>query len=120
MYAVFEDGSRQYRVSEGDIVKVDYREADVGADIYYPMPVHRQSYIMERGLHADLPVTDGAADRTLALPIFPALTEAEQDQVIGAVKAAVERHLGPDARRSIAAGATGATSAGSTAGAAAR
>jgi large subunit ribosomal protein L21 len=26
MYAVFEDGSRQYRVSEGDVVKVDYRD----------------------------------------------------------------------------------------------
>jgi len=26
MYAVFEDGSRQYRVSEGDIVQVDYRD----------------------------------------------------------------------------------------------
>ena len=113
----------QYTIDVGgarDAIVADLREAGVGADIYYPMPVHRQSYIMERGLHADLPVTDGAADRTLALPIFPALSEAEQDQVIGAVKAAVERHLGPDARRSIAAGATGATSAGSTAGAAAR
>jgi large subunit ribosomal protein L21 len=30
MYAVFEDGSRQYRVSEGDVVQVDYREAEVG------------------------------------------------------------------------------------------
>ncbi|HZV05343.1 MAG TPA: 50S ribosomal protein L21 [Gemmataceae bacterium] len=28
MYAVFEDGSRQYRVSEGDVVKVDYRAGD--------------------------------------------------------------------------------------------
>ncbi len=27
MYAVFEDGSRQYRVSEGDILTVDYRDA---------------------------------------------------------------------------------------------
>ena len=31
MYAVFEDGSRQYRVSEGDVVKLDYREAEIGA-----------------------------------------------------------------------------------------
>jgi large subunit ribosomal protein L21 len=26
MYAVFEDGSRQYRVAEGDVVTVDYRD----------------------------------------------------------------------------------------------
>jgi large subunit ribosomal protein L21 len=35
MYAVFEDGSRQYRVSEGDVVKVDYREAEIGAAIEF-------------------------------------------------------------------------------------
>ena len=34
MYAVFEDGSRQYRVTEGDVVKVDYREAEAGASIH--------------------------------------------------------------------------------------
>ena len=30
MYAVFEDGSRQYRVSEGDLVQLDFRDAAVG------------------------------------------------------------------------------------------
>jgi large subunit ribosomal protein L21 len=33
MYAVFEDGSRQYRVSAGDVVKLDYREAEVGSPL---------------------------------------------------------------------------------------
>ena len=54
-----------------DAIVADLREAGVGADIYYPIPVHRQAYIMERGLHADLPVTDAAAARTLALPMYP-------------------------------------------------
>ena len=36
MYAVFEDGSRQYRVSEGDVVKVDYREVEVGERVEFP------------------------------------------------------------------------------------
>lgn len=35
MYAVFEDGSRQYRVSEGDVVRVDYREAAVGSALEF-------------------------------------------------------------------------------------
>jgi large subunit ribosomal protein L21 len=35
MYAVFEDGSRQYRVTEGDVVKVDYRAAEAGASIEF-------------------------------------------------------------------------------------
>jgi perosamine synthetase len=91
----------QYTLDVGgarDAIVEDLRAAGVGADIYYPIPVHRQSYIMERGLHAELPVTDAAAARTLALPMFPGLTAAEHGQVIDAVKAAVERHLGPDAR----------------------
>jgi len=36
MYAVFEDGSRQYQVSEGDVVRVDYRAAEVGARVEFP------------------------------------------------------------------------------------
>ena len=35
MYAVFEDGSRQYRVQEGDVVKLDYRDVQVGSSIEF-------------------------------------------------------------------------------------
>ena len=35
MYAVFEDGSRQYKVSEGDFLRVDYRAAEVGTRIEF-------------------------------------------------------------------------------------
>ena len=103
----------QYTIDVGsarDAIVADLREAGIGADIYYPIPVHRQEYVMERGLHADLPVTDAAAARTLALPMFPGLTDAEQGQVIDAVEAAVRTHV-PGAA------ATGTVSAGSTPGA---
>jgi large subunit ribosomal protein L21 len=35
MYVIFEDGSRQYRVSEGEVVKVDYRAAEVGSRVEF-------------------------------------------------------------------------------------
>jgi large subunit ribosomal protein L21 len=35
MYAVFEDGSRQYRVQRGDVVKLDYRKAEIGASVEF-------------------------------------------------------------------------------------
>ncbi|MCS6852092.1 MAG: 50S ribosomal protein L21 [Gemmataceae bacterium] len=35
MYAIFEDGSHQYRVSEGDVVRVDHREAEPGSRIEF-------------------------------------------------------------------------------------
>jgi dTDP-4-amino-4,6-dideoxygalactose transaminase len=86
----------QYTIDVGaaarDAIVADLREAGVGADIYYPVPVHRQEYIMERGLHADLPVTDAAAATTLALPMFPGLSDEEQDRVVEAFRAAVARH----------------------------
>jgi perosamine synthetase len=85
----------QYTVDVGearDAILAELREAGVGADIYYPIPVHRQEYIMERGLHADLPVTDAAAARTLALPMFPGITDDEQRQVIEALRTSVLRH----------------------------
>jgi large subunit ribosomal protein L21 len=36
MYAVFEDGSRQYKVSEGTVVKVDWRDVDFGSQLVFP------------------------------------------------------------------------------------
>jgi dTDP-4-amino-4,6-dideoxygalactose transaminase len=89
----------QYTLEVGaarDAIVADLREQGVGADVYYPLPVHRQAYIQERGLHADLPVTDRAAATTLALPMFPGLTAEEQATVIEAVRAAVGRHGGLD------------------------
>ena len=88
----------QYTVEVGeerDAIVEELREAGVGADIYYPVPVHRQEYIMERGLHADLPVTEAAAARTLALPMFPGLTADEQATVVAALREAVGRHVDP-------------------------
>jgi dTDP-4-amino-4,6-dideoxygalactose transaminase len=104
----------QYTLDVGgarDAIVEDLRAAGVGADIYYPIPVHRQSYIMERGLHAELPVTDAAAARTLALPMFPGLTDGEQEQVIAAVRDAVGRHLGGADASSRSGAATAGTAA---------
>jgi dTDP-4-amino-4,6-dideoxygalactose transaminase len=86
----------QYNVFIGptrDQVLGAVKEAGVGADIYYPLPVHRQGYIQERGLHADLPITDRTAAESMALPIYPSLTEAEQTTVIDAVRDAVGRFV---------------------------
>jgi len=57
MYAVFEDGSRQYRVSEGDVVKLDYRDAEIGAQLEFTR------VLLYRGgddTHIGQPVIEGA------------------------------------------------------------
>src|SRR5438445_7215426 len=57
MYAVFEDGSRQYKVSEGDKVKVDYREVDPGARVEFDRVL---LYAAGETLHIGQPTVDGA------------------------------------------------------------
>jgi large subunit ribosomal protein L21 len=43
MYAVIEDGSHQYKVSEGEVVKVDFRDVAEGARVEFPRVLLYQS-----------------------------------------------------------------------------
>jgi large subunit ribosomal protein L21 len=57
MYAVFEDGSRQFRVQEGDVVKIDFREATVGAPLEFGRVLLYQS---DTDTRIGQPVVEGA------------------------------------------------------------
>ena len=37
MYAIFENGSKQYKVAEGDLVKVEKLNANIGATVTFPV-----------------------------------------------------------------------------------
>jgi perosamine synthetase len=76
-----------------DGIVADMGEAGIGVGIYYPIPVHRQPYVLERGIEADLPVTDAAAATCISLPMFPGLTDDEQDQVVDALRGSVTRRM---------------------------
>jgi perosamine synthetase len=85
----------QYTIGVGqarDGVVADLKAAGIICSIYYPIPCHRQPYVLELGIEADLPNTDAAAAGSLSLPMYPGLTTSEQDQVLAAVRASVERH----------------------------
>ena len=85
----------QYTLDVGparDAIVADLAAAGVATGIYYPIPVHRQPYVLALGIRADLPVTDRAAARSLSLPMFPGLADDDQATVIEAVRAVVGRH----------------------------
>jgi len=78
------------RVPDRPKVLDAFRSAGIEAGIHYPAPVHLQPAHMGRvKVPFGAPVTEAAADRILSLPLFPYMSEAEQDRVIDTVLAAV-------------------------------
>jgi dTDP-4-amino-4,6-dideoxygalactose transaminase len=80
------------RVPERDKVLEQLHSAGIGAGVHYPVPVHLQPAFRSLG-HREgaFPVAERAAREILSLPLFPGITEAQQDQVVDELLRALEQ-----------------------------
>jgi dTDP-4-amino-4,6-dideoxygalactose transaminase len=61
-------------------------EAGIGARIYYPIPVHKQPCMDGRGrVASSLAVTERVAGEVLSLPVHPALTAKDLEEIASGV-----------------------------------
>jgi dTDP-4-amino-4,6-dideoxygalactose transaminase len=76
------------RVPDRDLLRAYLGEQGVGTEIYYPVPLHMQKCFAYLGHKPeDCPESARAASESLALPIYPELTEAQLQYVVDTVAA---------------------------------
>lgn len=73
-------------VPDRDKLGAHLKEKGIGSKVYYPVGLHLQPCFAHLGYQrGSLPRTEAAMDRVISLPIFPELSDAQQDAVISAV-----------------------------------
>lgn len=88
-----ESGHKNYHIYNQYVIRVEKRdelrkyltEKEIGTEIYYPVPFHKQECFAElksRFGNTDFAVSEFAAGHSIALPIYPELTNEQIEYVV--------------------------------------
>ena len=81
------------RTTARDALLKDLEGRGIGAGVHYPVPLHLQPAYAALGYErGSLPVTEAVADTCLSLPLYPEMSDAQQDQVVEAVRQFMGAH----------------------------
>jgi dTDP-4-amino-4,6-dideoxygalactose transaminase len=75
------------RVERRDQLQEHLKKKGIGSSIYYPLPLHLQPCFSYLGYtEGAFPESERASKEVISLPVYPELTTAQLDEVIGAVR----------------------------------
>jgi dTDP-4-amino-4,6-dideoxygalactose transaminase len=75
------------RFPDRDRLQSFLKEREVETEVYYPVPLHLQNCFADLGYQlGDFPNAEAAARESLALPVYPELTEDQQRYVVDQIR----------------------------------
>jgi dTDP-4-amino-4,6-dideoxygalactose transaminase len=78
------------RVQHRDRLRAELTAKGVGSEVYYPVPMHLQECFRDLGYRSgDFPESEEAANQTLALPVYPELSDEQAAYVVARIRDSV-------------------------------
>lgn len=85
-YHVWNQFSLRVQGGRRDALRQHLQSQQIGCEIYYPVPLHRQQCFASLGYaEGSLPETERATREILHIPIYPEMTATEQERVVAGV-----------------------------------
>jgi dTDP-4-amino-4,6-dideoxygalactose transaminase len=92
-YHVYNQFVIRVAASVRDPLRAHLTERQIGSEIYYPIPLHLQACFSPLGHKSgEFPKSEAAALETIAVPIYPELSEDQQNFVVGSIRQFMDSH----------------------------